>query len=372
MHLMTPRDMLRHNSHLVLRLFKNNEELSRADVARQIGCSRSTVSNIIQYLEEHNLVVSCGAGNEGVGRTSTLYRFNAQARFGIGVEVTKKHLSFAMADLQGNIEKTKVYKLKSWSPKEVGREINESSHDFLDGLSVLPESILGIGVMIPGPVSDRGKVMRSVPLSWPVPTSFLEIIKDKSLPDISIINDANGKALAEACFNKDNESGSIIYLDNHNGFGSGFVDSQLNLLYGSTATAMEVGKMFVNNGVEFAQADSFLIIRDDNRLSQLKEGFEGLEDSPQVQIVSNVFAQIISQLSALFNPEKIILDVPYICSDRGLDKINNAVSEYIHAESLISRPYIELPVVKYQNPALGGIAHSFLQSSFDFVFKPSF
>ncbi len=373
MQLLTPKDMLRYNAHQVLRLFKNGEEHSRADVARIVGCSRSTGSNIMQYLEDHNLVQPCGTGNDGVGRSSVLYKFNPSARCGIGIEVTKEHLSFLMADLQGDIVTSEEYPVSGNSPEDIAQSIRKGCYTFLDSLEKPYNQILGIGVMVPGPVSKNGQVMRSVPLSWPNPVNLQEMITDSNLPQVSIINDANAKALAEACFNLNNDSGNIIYLDNHNGFGSGFVDDKLNLMTGATATAMEVGKMYVSKGNSFVQADSFLVIQDKKGLTILEDGFNSANESTSddVTVISDIFAQIIAQLSSLFNPKTVLLDVPYIKSDKGLAKIDKALTKYISEESLISRPALGLPVIRRKHSALGGVAHAFMQSPLDFVIKPS-
>ncbi len=373
MQLLTPKDMLRYNAHQVLRLFKNGEEHSRADVARIVGCSRSTGSNIMQYLEDHNLVLPCGTGNDGVGRSSVLYKFNPSARCGIGVAVTSDSLSILMADLQGDIQKSAEYPITDRSPEGIAQSIRTACYTFLDSLPKANNQVLGVGVMVPGPVSSGGQVMRSVPLSWPNPVNLQPLIADDTLPPVSIINDANAKALAEACFNLNNDSGNIIYLDNHNGFGSGFVDEKLHLMTGATATAMEVGKMYVSKGSSFVQADSFLVIQDKKRLNQLEEEFNSIGEgaSPDVALLADIFAQIIAQLSSLFNPKTVLLDVPYIKGEGALAHIDNALTTYISEGSLISRPELGLPVIRKKHSALGGVAHAFMQSPLDFVIKPS-
>ncbi|PIE04627.1 MAG: hypothetical protein CSA76_03125 [Spirochaetales bacterium] len=376
MQLLTPKDMLRHNAHLVLRLLRYNAELSRSEIARMTGSSRSTISHIMQYLEEKKLVVPCGIGNKGVGRSSTLFRFNPEARYGVGIDITKDGISGIMADLQGTIIAHKKYGIGEFSPESVARQIRHIYSSLCGQVSIPQEFIVGIGVMVPGPVDSEGTVIRSVELSWQGPVNLEQLIEESAvnqtqLPPLSIINNANAKALAEACFNINNDSANIVYIENHKGLGAGFVDSHYTLLYGSSGIAMEVGKMFVHNNGVFTQADSFLVINDESVVKQLKKGFQSenpLQDE-DVRLISDILAQVISQIAALFNPRKVILDVPYIQNEQSLKFIKKALLKYVNSSSLIPSPLVELPSVQRAHSALGGIAQAILHSPFDFVLK---
>ena len=71
--------MREHNSGLLLNLLFRQQGLSRADLSRVSGLSRSTVSAIVDGLIDGNLVRETGAGDSRGGRRPTLLEFNDDA-----------------------------------------------------------------------------------------------------------------------------------------------------------------------------------------------------------------------------------------------------------------------------------------------------
>jgi biotin operon repressor len=63
-----------HNSRLVLRVIYEDEAISRADIARKTGLTRTTVSAVVNELIEQGLIEETGAGQSSGGRLPILLR----------------------------------------------------------------------------------------------------------------------------------------------------------------------------------------------------------------------------------------------------------------------------------------------------------
>src|SRR5215212_80974 len=81
--------------------------ISRADIARATGLSRSTVSSLVADLQADGLVVETGApgasrGAQG-GRPPILLAFDAAAGAAVGIDFGHSHLGVAVSDLSSSI-----------------------------------------------------------------------------------------------------------------------------------------------------------------------------------------------------------------------------------------------------------------------------
>src|SRR5215217_7830457 len=81
--------------------------ISRADIARRTGLSRSTVSSLVSDLQADGLVVereetAAAFGDQG-GRPPILLSFDASAGAAVGIDFGHRHLRVAVSDLASNI-----------------------------------------------------------------------------------------------------------------------------------------------------------------------------------------------------------------------------------------------------------------------------
>ena len=61
------------------------EDISRAELSRRIGLSRSAISSIVSELLDVNLVLELGLGQSLGGRKPTILRLNEQAAYLLAV-----------------------------------------------------------------------------------------------------------------------------------------------------------------------------------------------------------------------------------------------------------------------------------------------
>jgi hypothetical protein len=92
----TARDI---NRSLVLSAIRTGQPLSRADLARQTGLQRSTVSLIVAQLMKERWVVGGGVGQLPRGRKPWLLTLNIEKAGIIGINVMPRMTTMVLADL---------------------------------------------------------------------------------------------------------------------------------------------------------------------------------------------------------------------------------------------------------------------------------
>src|SRR4051812_18393546 len=108
-----------HNLLRVIDVLLERGVVSRADIARQTGLSRTTVSSLVGDLIDRGLVVERDAGDDqhprdpgaGAGRPPVLLALDRTAGAAIGIDFGHSHLRVAVADLSHEILAEDVRKL---------------------------------------------------------------------------------------------------------------------------------------------------------------------------------------------------------------------------------------------------------------------
>jgi predicted NBD/HSP70 family sugar kinase len=97
----TPSLLRRLNERTVLDRIRAGAPISRADVARDAGLSKPTVSLALQSLLEAGLVREVGVASGGPGRSAVLYEPSHGAGFALGLELGAESVRGAITDLGG-------------------------------------------------------------------------------------------------------------------------------------------------------------------------------------------------------------------------------------------------------------------------------
>jgi len=99
----TPRLLRAINERTVLDLIHRQGPLSRAQVARVSGLSKPTVSLALTGLLESRLVREVGRSRGERGPSALLYELNPMSGWVVGVDVGRKWVRAAIADIAGNV-----------------------------------------------------------------------------------------------------------------------------------------------------------------------------------------------------------------------------------------------------------------------------
>jgi predicted NBD/HSP70 family sugar kinase len=235
----------------VIRALRDEGQISRADIARRTGLSRSTVSSLVADLQADGLVIErpepgSAYGAQG-GRPPILLSFDASAGAAVGVDFGHSHLRVAVSDLASTILAERTRPLDTDHDAQEGLEMAaELVVETLADAGVEREAVIGAGMGLPGPIDQgEGTVGSSAILpGWIGMTAAAELRKRLDVP-VMVDNDANLGALAEAAFGAGRDAGDLIYLKISSGIGAGLI---LNgrLYRGSAGLAGELGHVLVN------------------------------------------------------------------------------------------------------------------------------
>ena len=225
--------------------------ISRAEIARRTGLSRSTVSSLVSELQADGLVVerseaAAAHGDQG-GRPPILLSFDASAGVAVGIDFDHHHLRVAVSDLSSRILAERERDLDTDHLAHEGLDAAaELVSDLLAEAGVETSRVIGAGMCLPGPIHRPSGVVGSTAIlpGWVGVAAAEEMHRRLDLP-ILVDNDANLAALAEAAFGAGRDAKDLVYLMISSGIGAGLV---LNgrLYRGAEGLAGELGHVLVD------------------------------------------------------------------------------------------------------------------------------
>ena len=225
------------NQQLVLRTIYDRNPISRADVARATGLTRTTVSDVVEQLLGAGLAEEIGLGRSTGGKAPILLQVPDEARHLVGIEVGDTHVSGAIVNLRGEVRRSVEVPLD-------GRD-GEMALARLDGLIeelVQPSAapILGIGIGTPGLIdTSTGTVRWAVNLDWRDLPLGARLRERWNLP-VHVANDSHAAALGEYTFGGHSPSDSMVVVKVGRGIGAGIVIGG-QLYAGEGSGAGEIG-----------------------------------------------------------------------------------------------------------------------------------
>ncbi|GAB2466350.1 putative NBD/HSP70 family sugar kinase [Conyzicola lurida] len=229
-----------HNRSLVLQTLYLAGERSRADIARETGLTRVTVSDLVAELIAEGLVLELGPREDArPGKPATLLELNALAFHIIGIDLSEFAIfRGAVLDLRGQIISRAEIPLENSTGADAAAKV-VALVERLVAAATLP--ILGVGVGSPGIVGLGGVVLTAPNLGWvnePLQQSLAERF---GLP-VLVANDANAAALAEHSFG--GADSDMILIKIGHGVGAGLLLDG-SPFFGGRFAAGEIGHVVV-------------------------------------------------------------------------------------------------------------------------------
>ena len=235
----------------VIHALRDQGLISRAEIARRTGLSRSTVSSLVADLQADGLVVERGEpgaahGTQG-GRPPILLSFDSSAGAAVGIDFGHSHLRVAVSDLSSRILAERALPLDTDHAAEEGLDAAaELVGELLAQAGIDESQVIGAGMGLPGPIlQDSGVVGSSAILPGWVGVAAADEMRRRLDVPILVDNDANLGALAEAAFGAGQDATDLIYLKVASGIGAGLL---LNgrLYRGTGGLAGEFGHFLVD------------------------------------------------------------------------------------------------------------------------------
>ncbi|WP_084127793.1 ROK family transcriptional regulator [Demequina sp. NBRC 110055] len=235
-----PEHARRHNRALVLQALYRAEGLSRADLAREVGLTRVTISDLVADLIAEDLVIELGLRPDSrPGKPATLLDINRKGFSIVGLDLSNNSaFRGVLTDLDGTVVERSEVPVRGVT----GDAAVQAVYDLLDDLLARASApVIGIGVGSPGLVDLDGAVVSAPNLDWhDLPLQQL-IAERYDLPT-QVANDANIAAQGERAFG--GASADMMLIRIGRGLGAGLVVGG-NLVHGSGFAAGEIGHVVV-------------------------------------------------------------------------------------------------------------------------------
>jgi predicted NBD/HSP70 family sugar kinase len=229
-----------HNRSLVLQTLYRSGRRSRADIARETGLTRVTVSALVADLIADGLVVELGQREETrPGKPATLLDLDRSAFVIVGLDLSE-HSTFsgALLDLDGGISARAEVALAGSTGDAAVEKVVALAQQLVDQATV---PILGIGVGSPGVVDLGGVVLSAPNLGWNG-MPLQSILNARFGVPVLVANDANAAVLAEHSFGGADSDAMLIKIGH--GVGAGLLLGGTPL-FGSRFAAGEIGHVVV-------------------------------------------------------------------------------------------------------------------------------
>ena len=237
----------RHNLSSVLTLVHRNRTLSRAELTRRTGLSRSTTKDLVEELAARGLVEELPAPSATqVGRPSPIVRPGDRA---LAVAVTPEvdAVTVGLVAMGGAVLDVRRYPTRDVPTAADTVAIAAEAIDGIRSGLRNGQTVTAIGVAVPGLVHRRNSSVQLAPnLDWHDVDLGRILTEATNLP-VYAANDANAGAIAEHQFGH-HDADHLIYVNGGpSGIGAGFVVAG-GLLEGVAGYAGELGHTFVGGG----------------------------------------------------------------------------------------------------------------------------
>src|SRR5580698_8458185 len=236
----TARDI---NSRIILNLVRKYQSISRADLMRQSGLQRSTVSVITEQLISEQWLREGAMGVSSRGRRPTFLHLNENRAGIFGINVRPFVTNMVLANLEGRfLEQESIPTPRS--PDEFVKEIGDRVYSMMKERPQMAYE--GIGVSLPGRVDLSSQKFVFAPnLGWHEEDLKKRLEAATGLP-VDLENEANACALSEFWFGSHSDGVSnLIAVAVSEGIGVGMI---LNgqLVRGPSGLAGEFGHVTVD------------------------------------------------------------------------------------------------------------------------------
>jgi predicted NBD/HSP70 family sugar kinase len=234
-----PEQARAHNRALVLQTLFHQGAQSRADLARETGLTRVTISDLVAALIADRFVVELGVReSSGPGKPATLVDIDRTGHRIVGIDLSGTDAFLgALLTMDGEIQERREVPVPP-PGSDVVAVVAALAADLV-AASAVP--VLGIGVGSPGIVDDDGVVLAAPNFAWERRDLESELSHILGVP-VLVANDANAAVLAEYTFGGSEDDVLLVKIGR--GVGSGVLTAGRPLA-GSRFAAGEIGHVTV-------------------------------------------------------------------------------------------------------------------------------
>jgi predicted NBD/HSP70 family sugar kinase len=365
------RDLRKSNrSRALIELYMNGP-MTRQEVGTAAGVSPATVSNLVGELLDQGVLVEAGVEDSDGGRPRALLQVNPDYGYVVGVDVGEQGTLVELFDLGMQVlaSHTMTLSTASLEPDASVAQVLEGLHKVISDSGVKEESVLGVGVGVPGMVEHGADaVVYAQTVGWEAVPLGRMLRRGTSLP-LLVDNGAKTMGQAEKWFGAARQVDNAVIVLLGAGVGTSIITDG-ELYRGPSSSAGEWGHttILVNGKTcrcgasgcleAYIGARAMVTRYDELRHKPTTSASEddlvarleaitsaGAADKSAARLLQETATYIgagIADLINLFNPERIVIGgwLGAMLTDRVLSDIIETASK--HALRL---PYSQVSIV---------------------------
>ncbi|MFI2205765.1 ROK family protein [Streptomyces sp. NPDC020192] len=229
------------NERLLLDRLRAQGAASRAQLARETGLSKPTVSSALASLARAGLVHEVGTHAPERGRTAVLYSPDPAAGHALGVDIGRGWLRVAVADLDGTVVARADVRNRARTSAALADLVVGTARQVIAGSGVDPAEVVHGVIGTPGVYDDKQRRVRyAMHLPGWGRAGLVDRMREELGVPLEVHNDANLAALGEYTYGVGTGSRLFAYILIGTGLGMGVV-SEGRLFTGAHGLAGEIG-----------------------------------------------------------------------------------------------------------------------------------
>ena len=236
------------NRALALRLIATEQSVSRADLARNMHLTKTTLGNIVSELIAKDIICEyatpVGDADTALGRRPITLDLSPSSPLVMGMLIKRNLLSVILADLKGAILDQLNCEYESADAGTLVSALMDMYHTLRARHN---RRVLAIGISSIGPVDVRSQKILNPANFWGIhDLPIAAVIEEKTSLPAFLIHDSSAGALAEKIYGSNaKDLDNLLYLHIMNGIGVGYI-LKGKLYDGDLGQGGELGHMSIN------------------------------------------------------------------------------------------------------------------------------
>lgn len=224
----------------ILQLIGKGQQLTKLDIAYTLKISIPTVTTNINELKQEGIIDEVESDIYTGGRKPKIIKLIPDSRISIGISITKFKVVVVIMNLLEEVMLVKDRECEGGVLSDYIEKGKELIQEAIEELNIQEESILGVGISIPGTLNQKLGVIEQTNMGYK--EISLNQIYDLFNTTVYVENEANLSLLAEKSIGKYDDLKDLLYIGINEGLGGGiFVNGEL--FTGTSGRAGEFGRM---------------------------------------------------------------------------------------------------------------------------------
>ncbi len=221
-----PEDTRKKNAITLLHLLLKEDGISRVELSRMTGLTKTTVSAIIKEFKDSGIVEESNQIYTGnIGKSPIPLHIKEDAIYTIGIHLSRQRVETLLMDTQMNIITSNIGEdYTRFGPEGIIDSLFININKIMEYAKKKGIDIGAVGIGVPGPLDAQTGVVKQPPKlkGWKdIPLGSI-VQKEYGIP-VWIENDANVCALAEKWLGSGRNIHNFIYILINEGIGTGVI-----------------------------------------------------------------------------------------------------------------------------------------------------